>query len=668
MDSVKSYSVEEVMNFTVKDVEELNHLEVKGWPNLTPDERDKCIVRLRDLVRQRDEVAQSAALDLPTLDAKLRQISSRPTSKPSSLVSRSSTPSIDHESILKENLRDERIAYNTLIDDGGIPSYPIDLMLDVFDNNPGEYQDIVTYWNTQGVDETAIFRMQSKVWTKFRDYQQRMRRYYLERNKFDEYQQKICDRRRRHGLEGDVELSRDRNHQSKLANWMEYQDYEYQGIETFEKKIEGAHREVESAQKALEEAGLPGFPGSFDPNNFSDRCAMCTESNQEESMAVGRRVTAERELALAQKRLKVAQSDQLGEEVERAAWIRLFLEDVQSSQIRLDGVPNSGYRFDEWHQEGKRDPPPPEEKEGWKLWWEFEDKRREAVGKRWDAYMKATQEVEFAEAGLNAAQSDSYGETIDRADLIRLLQKELEPLQPRLDEARKSEGEARIRGNLLAKLGAEVYAKTQLKRHKALVEWIEQQRRKIACEPTTSDKHIENCDSQDQTTRPRSRTFREHTAAKVPATDRPSKRTGGKRGQPKARSMLSPVDPSRVSKASGKKRNPPRRKRSTSYDMSLSAEKEAILGSNPQRSSLRISKLKDNISARGPEGTSLRPVHSSRVSKARKASGRAQPTKIKSSAPSASRRPAKSPTPDKPPPRRSTRISKKPDRFCPGKT
>jgi hypothetical protein len=181
------------------------------------------------------------------------------------------------------------------------------------------------------------------------------------------------------------------------------------------------------------------------------------------------------------------------------------------------------------------------------------------------------------------------------------------------------------------------------------------------------------------------RELRNRTASEASPPNESSKRSGLKGRRRTARSILSPADPSRVSKAAGKKSGPTRQTRRIPSDASRPAEKVTIDWSNIQRSSKRMSKVKDNTPLRGLESASLGPIHSSRVSKARRKASSSQPTELhvdvtnlpqmtnprrnkqgKSSAPSAGARPAQLPTSANTPLRRSTRISKKPERFCSG--
>ena len=329
------------------------------------------------------------------------------------------TPPPDPEESFQRDLRMEREAYDALVNEGGIPLYPIDLILDVFNDNPGQYEDVVSYWDSFSPYGRSHLFKQLRAWRRFRDYQKRVRRYFIERNRFPEYPQRIRDRRQRHGLEGDVELLEEFDKQSKLQNWVEYQDSQYQTLEKLEKKIKEAQAKAEAMRKAADEAGVPGFDGIFDPDNFGEQMALSIQSNDKEAKAVTRRISVEKALQLAEKRLDLAQSEQFGATIRRAAWIKLFLKDVQAAQIRFDEVPMTGYGPEDWHTKEKRHRPPPEEKEECDKWWEIEITRRDASGKRHKEHVDAWVTLEFEKGALKAAQSDGFGDSVDRASCLR---------------------------------------------------------------------------------------------------------------------------------------------------------------------------------------------------------------------------------------------------------
>lgn len=140
-----------------------------------------------------------------------------------------------------------------------------------------------------------------------------MRQYYIHRNSFPEYQQKVNERRRKHGLEGDIILLKDRDQQSKpghvtIKNWMEYQATKILALKKLEKKVENRRKEEESAEKVLTDAGIP--EGVY---------VLDTERNDESRETGQEQLSTKRDLKLAQKRLKAAQSDHFKKTVERAA-------------------------------------------------------------------------------------------------------------------------------------------------------------------------------------------------------------------------------------------------------------------------------------------------------------------------------------------------------------
>ncbi|KAI9777433.1 MAG: hypothetical protein M1816_004723 [Peltula sp. TS41687] len=645
------YTMEEVMNFTVKDIQrpDLVDVKVEGWLELTPEQRERCIMKLRDLVRQRDEMAKSDAVDAKALEEKLKHISSRSSLRAS--PSQTPTPPFpdpnDPEEIQRV-LKIEEDAYKALVDERGIPSHPIDLGFDVL-GNPGQYEAILSYWQGEPGNPRLSFLAQLNRWREFRAFQQKIRRYHIQQGTFPYYQQKVLERRRKRGLNGDVELLEDQDKQSKLVNWMEYQDHQHQIYESFEKDLEEAQAQLKSRKKALAEAGVPGFEAVQELDNFATYYSLAVENGNEESKAWDKMTLAEQKLRLAETRLKTAQLDDLGETVERATWIGLFLKEVQSARIRLGKVPDYLPGGAYCRREGESE----------EEWWKAEMKRREENRLRYNAEFQAWQEVGFAEEGLKAARSDDFGETVRRAALIKMVQEEILSAQAQFKESKELAEKTELRGKVISALDWVPSAKRNLERHKILLQWIERQRREI----TTGCADTEKEGNQGQAKRARSRTVQNHVATKASRPKRFLKVSGSRLEQPTARSILSPIGPSKVSKAPRKKLSS-RRKLSVSYNTPQAVEKATIDPSALKSRSERASRVPDVAP------TSLRPIHSSKVSKP----GSKPPTGLHKDG-------------TKPPPttgghrksvqqsvsantllRRSTRISKKPERFCPGYT
>jgi hypothetical protein len=90
-----------------------------------------------------------------------------------------------------------------------------------------------------------------------------------------------------------VELHEELGQQSKLGNGVEYQGSKSQGFEYDGRKVEEAQEELESAEKALREAGLVGFEGVYEPDNLGNNYALCVEHGSEKSKAGKKRRLAE---------------------------------------------------------------------------------------------------------------------------------------------------------------------------------------------------------------------------------------------------------------------------------------------------------------------------------------------------------------------------------------
>ncbi|KAI9675745.1 MAG: hypothetical protein M1817_001112 [Caeruleum heppii] len=617
----RKHSVEEVLNFTVDDVPKL--VIVEGWLDLPPEQREQCLMKLRDLARQRGEVGQSLAVDANELEEKLKQVES----SPQRFVTPDGPDPGDPREITKE-LEAEREAHQALVDEHGRPCYSIELGFDVFDD-PGQYKDIISYWQEEGglTASTApyrrsVFLVQLNRWKKFRQLQQDIRQHYhIRRKPFSEYRRKVLERRRRHGLDGDVHLLEDRDQQTELTDWMEYQDVQIRHYERLKKEVEEAQTRLESSQRALVEAGVPGVEGLDELDNFGVYYGLTVELGSEKSKARKTTELAEQKLRLAEKRLETSLSNDLGDKVERAAWVRLFMKEFESAQVQLDkfqGLEISAKRdlepFNEWFQakqmewEKQRSKRP--EKAGGSRRHEGETsefqaqmkKLKEGSKKAHEASMQrfdAEKEMEFAEEGLRAARSDGLEETVERATLITTIQEEIQTARTQIEASKESAERIKLRSEAAETMDSIGSTRSQLERQKILVEWVEQQRREMVrgCIKTEEE------GNHSQVKRARS------SAVRNPPTGKgPSKAKDRKRKQSTARSILSPTHSSKVSKAP-KKRQSPRWKRSVRSNPSPKFFKAAFHHSPSEPRRRQAFKVEDVAPP------SLRPIHSSRVSK-----------------------------------------------------
>ena len=596
---------------------------------------------------------------------------------------------------VEKDLRVEREAHEALVGDNGRPCYPIELGFRVFDD-PGQYKDLLEYWQAwesgayQDTERWIFFR-QLERWKQFRQFQQKNRRYFVSHSSFPEFQQQVLERRRRHGLDSDIQLLEDQNKQSKLDDWMEYQDYELRKHERLEKDFKEAQALLAFRRQALAEAGISAFE-EIQELEFVSYYSLAVQCSGEEGKAEEEEKLAERKLRLAERRLKAAGSDDLGESFERATWVELFLKEVQAKQMRLDELqrvaedakrelePYSQWfqgRQIEWAELRLADP-----EQGERMirlecesaeFQELVKKRKELAKKEYEASSKrygAKKELEFAEEVYKAARLDSLEETVERAALIKVAQEEVQSAQAQFDQAKESREKIELKGKVISALSSIPLTRGKITRHNVLLEWIEQQRREIAGGRADIEKVSGRCQSKG----PSLRVLRNYPTIEASRLNKPLKANGRKRKQSKVRSVLSPADPAKISKASSKRRSP-RQRISVLCDTSQAAEKMTTDSTAPEFRSKQAFKVKDAMPP------SLRPIHPSRVCKPggkrpaglRRDSTKLPPTRLKgennlgrlSSQPTRRKAMQQSANVSL---RRSTRITKQPERFRPGYT
>nr|POF26277.1 hypothetical protein CFP56_22426 [Quercus suber] len=129
------------------------------------------------------------------------------------------------EIIRLDSLFSEHEFYHQLIQDGGRPSHrPNDAGFDyLYKPQTG----IIWYWISVCVFRECLFQEQHRYWQKFREYQDWRRRRYCEPERFELFVQEVMGYRQKKGLEGDVYLLQDRQKQTRLQDWVEFQYWEY---------------------------------------------------------------------------------------------------------------------------------------------------------------------------------------------------------------------------------------------------------------------------------------------------------------------------------------------------------------------------------------------------------------------------------------------------------
>ncbi|KAF2817570.1 uncharacterized protein BDZ99DRAFT_457296 [Mytilinidion resinicola] len=152
------------------------------------------------------------------------------------------TPPIDSEEELEEARVLEFRARKELEDDGCPPCYPPDLDFPLR-NPPKKYQAIIQYWKSVS---DVVLCYQKLDWEKFRRLQAMVR---CRNRPFSKFVDEVRERRQRHGLGGDVRLLLDLERQSRLDNWIEFQNRHLKRLEQFEKERDRLKQELDDAQK-----------------------------------------------------------------------------------------------------------------------------------------------------------------------------------------------------------------------------------------------------------------------------------------------------------------------------------------------------------------------------------------------------------------------------------
>ncbi|EGX88257.1 hypothetical protein CCM_08300 [Cordyceps militaris CM01] len=290
-------------------------LPVNGWDKLSKDERGHLAARLK---AQEQGLAQSPTafscpLDIDDLDARLRQVSPNKSFslQPEPRTARSPTPLVD------PTIR-EAEAYQELVNDGGRPLYPIDLIHNMF-QHPDNYAETLRPWqvNNSPVSPSGIFQKQLQRWRNFRRWQndhrgheddeggflafvewnkhitrrdmkpkcaakhlaeieadpsclksiwehrqwerERQRRYCRERGcqGFSDYTEAVKRRLARHDFTQPCKLNEDPKNQDNLTTWIEYLNYEYWWLDKYTSDIERLEPEHDKLWQDLVDKKIP---------------------------------------------------------------------------------------------------------------------------------------------------------------------------------------------------------------------------------------------------------------------------------------------------------------------------------------------------------------------------------------------------------------------------
>ncbi|KAL9117190.1 MAG: hypothetical protein Q9187_006277 [Circinaria calcarea] len=226
---------------------------IPGFEALPEMQQTAVLAKLDQLQRLQD----APSVNANALHARLELISS--VSIPDTSLSRSppstapTTPPPDLEADKEEHRLLEEQARKDLEEDGCPPCYPADPAF-LMEDPSAQYKEIILYWESLPMTAGAVLCAQLKDRKVFRRFQERNRRYYLQRKTFTEFENKVCERRRKHQFEGNVHLHPDPTQQAQLETWIEFQDYHLQIHEGLEKEVQIERENLETARTKLENA------------------------------------------------------------------------------------------------------------------------------------------------------------------------------------------------------------------------------------------------------------------------------------------------------------------------------------------------------------------------------------------------------------------------------
>lgn len=278
--------------------------------------------------------------------------------------------------------------------------------------------------------------------------------------------------------------------------------------------------------------------------------------------------------------------------------------------------------------------------------------------KRHDAEKKAEDDLRLAREGLKAAQSDEFGEEIERATLTKTFLTEVQSVRAQFEKETQRNDRIQLKERVAYVRSSVAYANRKIKQHQVLLKWIEQQRYKMThC--------CANMNGTDQLKQDNLKAHPARRKAGNPWLNGSSKTDHRRRTTPTETSILKPAHASKVIKPTSKRRSLRQRARiSCSPPQQTSMATAAPNTFSPRK--METLRTKDEVS-------SLRSVRSSRISKLNR-QGRPSKSGI-------GIRP-QNVTDSKPPPsssarqrtsqrsadmalRRSTRVSRRPERFRP---
>ncbi|KAK6362446.1 hypothetical protein LTS17_012856 [Exophiala oligosperma] len=318
---------DELLRLTVDDIGDEDFFDIKDREN----ETEEHVAHLRKLCYERAEKDRSRPVDGGELGARLGRLPSRDSPIPRSSRYRSpSTSTIDTEKDREGGWKEEEEAYRALVAEGGRPSHPVTLGYDVVDNPDRykPYKEILWFWHFRGAGYYQEFRYQLIEWREFREMQDKMRTYYIPKNRFQDYQDAVRESQADAGWKYDLRVLEHRHQQTRLEDWNEFRALYYRKLKAAKRKVELAKKEASLYDEKYEDAQQQFV------DVVTDRGVIY--SHFDEIMASKKEIAeAKSRVDLAEKGRKLAKRSKSNK---KAGMIRLARQELRAAEANLQQV------------------------------------------------------------------------------------------------------------------------------------------------------------------------------------------------------------------------------------------------------------------------------------------------------------------------------------------
>ncbi|KAK7930938.1 hypothetical protein LTR80_011774 [Exophiala xenobiotica] len=291
----------DLLRMTVEDLGDEEFIDIKDPEN----ETEEHLAHLRKLVDQRTEKDQSRPVNAGELGNRLSHLLERDPTPSSGSRSLSRTPILDWEVEREGGWRDEVEAYHTLVAEGGRPSHPVTLGYDVVDDPEKyeQYKNILSFWHFGGSGYYNEFRYQLIQWRKFRETQEKIRKSYVPRNKFQEYENHILESQEDLGCKWNLRVLADRHEQNRLEDWNEFRAVFYRRLRAIKnkKRVELAEQNLSTYKEKFEDLQARLTDAVTDPDVIYGRLDEIKASEEEVAEAKSRVESAEKGLRAARR-------------------------------------------------------------------------------------------------------------------------------------------------------------------------------------------------------------------------------------------------------------------------------------------------------------------------------------------------------------------------------